>query len=273
MSWLGKFIGGAFGLVMGGPLGLALGAALGHQLDRNGIDLGLEGTGDTQRLQMAFFGAAFQVMGHIAKADGRVSEAEIEAARTIMQRMMLPQSLRETAMRLYNDGKREGFPFNDVVDQFHAECHRRAYLLRMFIALQTEAALADGSLHPAKEQLLLKLCDRLHFSRYEYIGIRTRLEAERRLAGFGAGHTYRQRQRFEPHRPRETPLTEAYATLGQTAAATDEDIKRAYRRLISQHHPDKLAAQGVSRERMQKATEQTQNIQKAYEAICKVRKL
>jgi DnaJ like chaperone protein len=277
MSWLGKFVGGAFGFVMGGPLGLALGAALGHQLDRNGLDLGLEGSGfgpdDAQRLQMAFFSATFQVMGHIAKADGRVSEAEIETARIIMNRMMLPESLRETAMRLYNEGKRESFPFHEVVDQFHAECHRRAYLLRMFIELQTEAALADGRLHPAEEQLLLKLCDRLHFSRYEYFGLRTRLEAERRLADFGAGNPYRQRRRFEPPRPRETPISEAYATLGQAASATDEEIKRAYRRLISQHHPDKLAAKGVSKERMRKATEQTQKIQKAYDAICKVRKL
>jgi DnaJ like chaperone protein len=159
------------------------------------------------------------------------------------------------------------------VDQFYADCHRRAYLLRMFIELQTEAALAEGRLPEAKERLLLRLCDRLHFSRYEFFGIRTRMEAERRLSGFGGQNQYRQWRRFEPPRPRETPLAEAYATLGLPASATDSDIKRAYRRLISQHHPDKLAAKGLSTERMQQATEQTQKIQKAYDAICKVRKL
>ena len=291
MSWIGKVIGGAFGFVMGGPIGAALGAALGHQLDQGGFEnFRLDGAGfgaeDAQRLQMTFFGATFQIMGHIAKADGRVSEAEIEAARAIMNRMMLPDHLRKSAMRLYNDGKREGFDLNGVLDQFQAECRGRAYLIRMFITLQVEAALADGRLTPAEEGLLLRICDRLHFSRYEFFGIKTRMETERRFAGFGPGGGFRQEQnhqqhyqrqqwqhRYEPPRPRETPISEAYAALGLTPSATDSEIKRAYRKLISQHHPDKLAAKGVSPERMKQATEQTQKIQKAYDAICKVRKL
>lgn len=277
MSWLGKVVGGAFGLVMGGPVGALLGAALGHQLDRNGIDLSLEGSGfgpdDAQRLQMSFFTATFQVMGHIAKADGRVKEADIEAARNIMNRMMLPEPMRKTAIRLYNDGKRLGFPYDEVVDQFRAECQRRTYLIRMFIELQTEAALAEGRLDAAKERLLLRLCDRLHFSRYEFFGIRARMEAERRLSGFGGHRQQRQWRRFEPPKPRSTSLAEAYSTLGLSSSASDNDIKQAYRRLVSLHHPDKLAARGLSPERMQQATEQTQKIQKAYDAICKVRKL
>ncbi len=290
MSWLGKVVGGAFGFVMGGPIGAALGAALGHQFDEHGLDqVRLDGDGfdsdEAQRLQMAFFGATFQVMGHIAKADGRISEAEINAARRIMNRMMLPDSLRKTAMRLYNDGKRLGFPFDEVAGQFLAECRGHPQLVRRFISLQTEAALADGPLQTTEETLLLRLCDRLHFSRYEFYGIRTRLEAERRFSGFGPGtqqHQHHRQQhdtyqhqwrRYEPPRPRETPLNEAYGTLKLTSSATDSEIKRAYRKLISQHHPDKLSAQGVSPERMQKATEQTQKIQKAYDAICRARKI
>ncbi|RQW77088.1 MAG: molecular chaperone DjlA, partial [Methylococcus sp.] len=144
----------------------------------------------------------------------------------------------------------------------------------------------DGRLTPAEEGLLLRICDRLHFSRYEFFGIKTRMETERRFAGFGPGGGFRQEQnhqqhyqrqqwqhRYEPPRPRETPISEAYAALGLTPSATDSEIKRAYRKLISQHHPDKLAAKGVSADRMKQATEQTQKIQKAYDAICKVRKL
>lgn len=290
MSWLGKVVGGAFGFVMGGPIGAALGATLGHQFDERRLDpFRLDGTGldpeEAQQVQMAFFGATFQVMGHIAKADGRISETEIEAASTIMDRMMLPDHLRKSAMRLFNEGKRAGFPFDDVVDQFLAESRGRPQLVRRFIALQTEAALAEGHLQMAEEALLLRLCDRLHFSRYEFFGIRTRLEAERRFSGFGPGahrHQYQRQQhdsqdqqwhRYEPPKPRETPLHEAYATLGITSSATDSEVKRAYRKLISQHHPDKLSAQKVTPERMQKATEQTQKIQKAYDAICKARQI
>jgi DnaJ like chaperone protein len=291
VSWIGKVVGGAFGFVMGGPIGAALGAALGHQLDERGLDpFRLDGAGsdpeEAQRLQMAFFGATFQVMGHIAKADGRISESEIEAARIIMDRMMLPDHLRKSAMRLFNEGKRAGFPLDAVVDQFLTECRGRPQLVRRFIVLQTEAALAEGPLQTAEEALLLRLCDRLHFSRYEFFGIRTRLEAEQRFSGFGPGaqqHQYQRRRqheshyqqwrRHEPPRPRETPLSEAYVTLGLTSSATDSDVKRAYRKLISQHHPDKLSAQKVTPERMQKATEQTQKIQKAYDAICKARQI
>jgi DnaJ like chaperone protein len=283
VSWIGKVVGGAFGFVMGGPIGAALGAALGHQFDERGLDpFRLDGAGfdpeEAQRLQMAFFGATFQVMGHIAKADGRISETEIEAARTIMDRMMLPDHLRKSAMRLFNEGKRAGFPFDDVVDQFMAESRGRPQLVRRFIALQTEAALAKGHLQVAEEALLLRLCDRLNFSRYEFYGIRTRLEAERRFSGFGPGaqrHQYQHQQwrRYEPPKPRETPLHEAYATLGIPSSVTDSEVKRAYRKLISQHHPDKLSAQKVTPERMQKATEQTQKIQKAYDAICKARQI
>lgn len=284
MSWIGKVIGGAFGFVMGGPIGAALGAALGHQFDQGGFDFRLEGDGyggeEAQRLQTAFFTATFQVMGHVAKADGRVSEAEIGAARAIMQRMLLPEELRQSAMRLYNEGKQTDFPFEATLDRLQAECHGRAHVARMFIALQVEAALADGRMMPAEEQLLLRACDRLHFSRYEYYGIRTRLETERRFSRFGAYRSQhngydqeRQWHRYEPPRPRETPLGEAYATLGLSPAATAGEVKRAYRRLISQHHPDKLAAQRVSPERLRKATEQTQQIQKAYDAICKARQL
>ena len=290
MSWVGKVVGGAFGFVMGGPIGAALGAALGHQFDERGFDpFRLDGNGldaeEAQRVQMAFFGATFQVMGHIAKADGRISETEIKAARTAMDRMMLPDHLRKTAMRLYNEGKRAGFPFDDVVDQFLAESRGRPQLVRRFITLQTEAALAEGPLQMAEEALLLRLCDRLHFSRYEFYGIRTRLEAERRFAGFGPGaqgHQYQRQQhesqykdwrRYETSKPRETPLHEAYARLGVASSASDSEVKRAYRKLISQHHPDKLSAQKVTPERMKRATEQTQKIQKAYDAICKNRKI
>jgi len=284
MSWLGKVVGGAFGFMMGGPLGAALGATLGHQFDRNGFEFRLETSGfgpdDAQRLQMTFFSATFQIMGHIAKADGRVTEAEIEAAKSVMARMTLSEDLRRYAMRFFNEGKQEGFAFDPAVDQLQAACRGRAYLIRMFITLQTEAALADGRIQPVEETLLLRLCDRLHFSRYEYFGIRTRLETERRFTGFGPRQhqeppRYRQyRWQHEPHTPsQETSLAEAYATLGLTSSATDSELKKAYRRRISQHHPDKLAGREVSAQRMQQATEQTQKIQRAYDAICKARNL
>lgn len=274
MTWLGKVVGGAVGFFMGGPLGAVLGAALGHQLDRNADDIGLLESdlagGAQYRIQMAFFTATFSVMGHIAKADGRVTEAEIEAARSVMNRMELRTELRQTAIRLYNEGKRTDFPLDATLEQFRAECQRRYSLFRMFVEIQLEAALADGALHGTEERLLLHLCDRLHFSRFEFYTIKARMEAERRFARYSGRHQHWSRRETPA---REPSLADAYAVLGLSATASDGDIKRAYRKLMSQHHPDKLVAKGVPETMVRIATEKTQKIRKAYEAIAKTRKL
>lgn len=275
MSWLGKVVGGAFGFFMGGPLGAVLGAAFGHQFDRNVDNVGLLETdfapGAEQRAQMAFFTATFSVMGHIAKSDGRVTAAEIDAARAIMNRMELPPELRKTAIRLYNEGKRPDFPLDAALDQFRGICQRRYSLFRVFVEIQLEAALADGTLHEAEEHLLLRLCDRLSFSRFEFHVLKARMAADRRFAGHDG-----QRRRWgrgETPATRQTTLAEAYALLGVPASAANSEVKRAYRRLMSQNHPDKLVAKGMPEERVRLATEKTQKIRQAYELISKHRKL
>lgn len=275
MTWLGKVVGGTFGLLVGGPLFGVLGAALGHQFDRIMGNAGLLqtdlGAGARNRMQMAFFTATFSVMGHIAKADGRVSEAEIKMARIIMDRMALSDEMRKTAIRLFNEGKRPDFPLEGALDQFWAECHRRSSLLRLFIEFQLETAFADGGLHAAKEQLLLRIGDRLQVSRVVFHAIKTRFEAETRFGRTGA-HNWRRRRETAAGACRPSP-SEAYAVLGITPSASDQDIRRAYRRLMSQHHPDKLVANGSSEEMVRRATEKTQQIRSAYEVIAKARGL
>jgi DnaJ like chaperone protein len=273
MTWLGKVVGGAFGFFMGGPLGAILGAAFGHQFDRSLPNIGLLNSSfapnDRDRARMAFFTAAFSVMGHVAKADGRVSEAEIATARTIMQRLELSDELRNTAMRLFGEGKQPHFPLDEALEQFRAECRRRYSLLRMFVELQMEIAYADGAPHEAQEQVLLRIVDRLRYSRFEFHVIKTRMDSERRFAR--AGSRFHQRSRWE-QAPREISPTEAYALLGVSPTASESEIKRAYRKLMSRHHPDKLAANGLPAEKVQSATEKTQQIRSAYELIAKVRK-
>lgn len=275
MTWLGKVVGGTFGLLVGGPLFGVLGAALGHQFDRVMGNAGLLqtdlGGGARNRMQVAFFTATFSVMGHIAKADGRVSEAEIKIARIVMDRMALSDEMRKTAIRLFNEGKRPDFPLEGALDQFRAECHRRSSLLRLFIEFQLETAFADGGLHATKEQLLLRICDRLQVSRFEFHAIKTRLEAKTQFGRTGA-HNWRRRRETAAGVRRPSP-SEAYAVLGITPSASDQDIRRAYRRLMSQHHPDKLVANGSSEEMVRRATEKTQQIRSAYEVIAKARGL
>jgi DnaJ like chaperone protein len=274
MTWLGKVVGGAVGFIMGGPLGAVLGAAVGHQIDRNTDDMRLLESefapGAQQRVQMAFFTATFSIMGHIAKSDGRVTTEEIAAARNIMGRMELSENLRKTAIKLFTEGKRPDFPFDATIDQFRAECHRRFSLFRVFVEIQLEAALADGALRDQEEQLLLRVCERLHFSRFEFFALQARMEAERRFARSGRRDQRHDRQGV-PLRD-EPSLADAYAVLGLAPSASDDDVKRTYRRLMSQHHPDKLVAKGLPEEMVRIATGKTQRIRKAFEAIAKTRK-
>jgi DnaJ like chaperone protein len=269
MSWLGKLIGGAVGLVMGGRLGGLLGAALGHQLDR-GLKTGEPlDFGAREAVQMAFFTTTFSVMGHLAKADGRVTEAEIELARTVMNRLDLSDDLRRTAIQLFSDGKRGNFPLADTLNRFQRDCRRNFSLIRMFIEIQLEAALVDGPLHPAEERVLTQICDRLKFSRFEFQAIRAAQEAQLRMSG-------RWRQQSSQHsRPISKPpaLEDAYAALGLKPSATDEELKRTYRRLMSRHHPDKLVAAGMPESMVRLANEKTQQIRKAYEHVRRARNL
>jgi DnaJ like chaperone protein len=267
MSWLGKIFGGAFGFLMGGPLGAILGASLGHQFDI-GMDHSLTdeslGPGDAHRVQMAFFTATFSVMGHIAKADGRVSEAEINMAKQIMGQLALSEAMRTTAINLFQQGKNNDFPLDDVLDQFRRECHRRTNLIRMFLEIQLQSALADGQLHAIEDQLLLHICHRLGISRFEYERIKLQVNAQQRFYSY-------QQQSQHPVKKQDN-ISDAYAILGLTSGASDSDIKKAYRRLISQHHPDKLVAKGLPEEMMTLAKEKTQRIRKAYETITEARK-
>jgi len=274
MAWWGKLIGGAFGFMLGGPLGALLAGALGHQ-----FDLGLEkqlsiddsgaGTGrpgDQERVQSAFFAATFSVMGYICKADGQVSKGEIRAAEAVMKRMRLSPQQKQAAMELFNRGKEPGFPINEVMQQFRTECHRRQNLIRLFLEVQIQAALADGQLHPAEKKILLQLFDQLGLSSREF-------EHLLRLAGWqpASGGGNQQRRGAGRFIGGASPAEEAFALLGVKPTATNAEIKKSYRRLMSQHHPDKLVSKGLPEEMIDLATEKTQAIGKAYKTLREVR--
>ncbi len=264
MSWFGKVIGGTFGFLMGGPLGAILGASLGHQFDQgiHGLEIDEQlSPGDQQRVQMAFFTATFSVMGHIAKADGQVSTAEINHAKQIMDELDLNDELRKTAINLFQQGKADNFPINEVMDQFRKECHRRTHLIRMFLEIQIQAAFADGILDKTEEIVLQNICTHLGISRFEFESIKLQIQAQQRFNS------------KTQNRQSENSLEDAYAVLGISASATDSEVKKAYRKLMSQHHPDKLVAKGLPEEMMILAKEKTQKIRKAYESIKEKRKL
>jgi len=256
MAWWGKIIGGAFGFMLGGPLGALLGAALGHNFDK-GLKLTDEvggfSYGDQERIQAAFFTATFSIMGHIAKADGKITQAEIANSEAIMARMQLDPQQRKTAIKLFNEGKADDFPLHDVLVQFRRECHRRISLIQMFLEIQISTAFSDQKLHPAEKTILYKIADELGFSRQQ-------LDHLFHLAGGVAAP-----------KTEKAAIKEAYEILGVSKNAPDADVKKAYRRLMNQHHPDKLVSKGLPEEMIKLANEKTQQIREAYDLINKSR--
>lgn len=263
MAWWGKALGGTFGFMMGGPLGALVGVAFGHNFDK-GLKsvMGGEGfkIGDQQRVQAAFFTATFSVMGRIAKADGKVTPDEIRLAEAVMDQMGLTGDAKDSAKKLFAEGKSNDFPLDDVLIQFKKESHRRTNIIRAFLEIQIQAAYADGTMDPAEHELLLHMCEVLNFPKASFDQLEQMIKA-----GFtGAGGS----------RSRNTTLTleSAYAILGVDESTSDRDLKKAYRRLMSQHHPDKLVSKGLPEEMINAATEKTQKIKEAYEFIKAARK-
>lgn len=270
MSWWGKLVGGAFGYLLGGPIGALLGAALGHQFDKGisqyGTWEGYVSQGGRERTQTAFFTALFSCMGHLAKSDGRVSEDEIAMARAMMQQMQLNDEQVQVAIKLFGEGKSADFDLDGVLQQFRQECHRRRSLIQMFMELLIHAAFADGRMHPNEKQLLEHISEVLGFTRMQYQQLEAMVRAQRTF--HQQGRSGYQQSRSEPRRD---VLAEAYQVIGVEASATDAEVKKAYRRLMNQHHPDKLVAKGMPEEMVKLATEKSQEIRAAYDAIREAR--
>jgi DnaJ like chaperone protein len=261
MAWWGKAIVGAFGFIVGGPLGALMGVAFGHNFDRRMI--GIEqsdwtsGGVDQDRVQAAFFTATFSVMGYIAKADGKVTRDEIRLAEEVMRQLGLDGEMRESAKKLFNEGKSEDFPIDEILDQFKSELKHRTTLVQMFLEIQLQAAYADGVMDASEEKALVHICQRLGIPLSQL----KRME-EMLKAGFGG-----QRQKSST----QGSLSDAYAIVGVENTVSDAELKKAYRRLMSQHHPDKLVAKGLPDEMIKDATAKTQQIKAAYEQIRKTR--
>ena len=283
MVW-GKLLGGTFGFMIGGPLGAVLGAALGHTFDK-GMKLQLSHDvsdedlppGDAERIKMAFFTATFSVMGYIAKADGRVDKSEIALAEALMSSMNLDDELRSLAIKLFDEGKQDGFDAEALVLQFRQECQRRTSLYRMFVEILIQASLADGVMSPDEEVALMKVAGILGFSEYSFrqleMLVRFSMGADQSGgtgrgygAGQGTGAGAGGRRRAAPG-PERMTVKDACGVLGVETSDDKATVKRAYRRLMSQHHPDKLVSKGLPEEMIKLATDKTQHIQKAYEKI------
>lgn len=254
MQWAGKAFGGLLGLIAGGPIGSLLGVVLGHQFDQGvGERLGGARTKGSARTRRVFFETTFAVMGHIAKSDGRVSENEIRSARRIMHGMALSPEQVTLAIEQFTRGKGSAFRLNEVIEQLSRELRGRRELVRAFVEIQLQALVASGGLDRAKRDLLWTVARRLGMGRVELAQIEALVRAQQASATSA--------------RRGIQSLDEAYRILGVDPGAPAKDIKLAYRRLMSQHHPDKLVSRGLPESMKSNAEQKTREIRAAYDSI------
>jgi DnaJ like chaperone protein len=267
MNWAGKVIGGVLGLAALGPWGAALGAFIGHQFDSGGGFGNLLGDGsDPAQVNALFFPTTFRVMGHIAKADGRVSEQEIASARAVMHGLHLNQAQMLAAMSYFNEGKQPGFQLDDALRQLRRVIASHPELANFFIEIQLQAALAGDGLSELPRTRLRRVATLLGLGPAQFARLENLLRWNQNNTGARAGAGYAPGSTGPAHTSGER-LAQAYSLLEADRSLTDEQIVKAYRRQMSRHHPDKLQAKGLPESMIERAKERTQQIQAAYEAI------
>jgi len=260
----GKILGFLFGFMLSKNIfGALIGAWIGHRFDKGiGLDFSNLGSAksDTDR-QAAFFYSTFSVMGYMAKANGQVSQHEIAFATAYMDKLGLKGSLRQQAQEAFRDGKTTGFPLDERLAKLKSAVGNRQDLLLLFLEIQIQVAFADGSLDEDEREALHKIANGLGYSAKELDKL-----LEMIIAG-ASFHQQGQSGRNNSFESSGKHLENAYKVLGVTDKSSASEIKKAYRKLMSQHHPDKLVAKGLPPEMMETAKQKTQDIQAAYELI------
>ena len=250
MSWTGVFFGALIGLLLTrSAWGAVVGAIVGYMLDPRAAGKVATPNGSTS-ISSEFFRTTFEIMGYVAKSDGRVSEAEIDAARRLMQELNLGAADIGAAIACFRAGKAAGYDAELSIERLRESCGLRYDLLRAFVDLQLRAALAGNGISPPARRILQRIAERLGLSAFEFANMEASLRA-----------------RQNGSRARSNNLAECYAELEVDASISDQDLIKAYRRQMSRHHPDKLVANGLPESMAQMAKEKTQRIQEAYEAI------
>ena len=240
------------GALFKGFSGLIIGALIGY-----GITVALRKTviGGLRIAQSELIDSTFAVMGALCKADKVVTRDEINAVEQVMQMFNLGDTQREQAKAAFSRGKQADFDLDAAVDQFARISRGRGPLLQLFLQVQCLAIAADGRIDNAEHTMLLRIAQRLGLNERDV----AQLEALLRATAGGPS--------AKGGKPSQDRLADAYTALGITAKASGAEIKRAYRKLISQNHPDKLASRGLPESMRAVAEERSRELNKAYDLI------
>ncbi len=255
-----KIIGVIAGYFLLGFWGVLLGLFLGSVIDRV-RSYGPGGFNPMQNAlrQTVFLETIFIAMGKLAKADGVVSQVEIDHVEVFMQKLGMTAEHRQLAISWFKKGAAQDFDIEPTLKRFNAICGHTKNLKEVMLVYLIVMALADGHFHPAEEALLTEIAGHLGYGPNAFKHLLDMVLNQSHFAGQQINSA--------------AALEDAYKALGVTKENTDAEIKRAYRKLMSQYHPDKLMGQGVPEDMIKMATEQAKEIQVAYDLIKKNRNL
>ncbi|MFW5931169.1 MAG: TerB family tellurite resistance protein [Desulfosalsimonas sp.] len=250
MGWLGKMVGGTLGFAMGGPLGAIAGAALGHLMDSDSGQQQrvLPETGqmaEQDRAQLTFFVAAFSMLAKLARVDGRVSEEEMASIRRFMaEELSLNAESRQMAEKIFYTALNAPQGFEDFATQFYQQFHNRPELLELMIDILLRVSVADGRMDKSEEELIESAVRIFRIPDADYRNMKERYVSD---------------------------TEKYYAVLGCSPSDDNETVKKQYRRLARDYHPDTIASKGLPEEFVKFANDKFREIQEAYEAIQKER--
>jgi DnaJ like chaperone protein len=249
-----KFISFFAGFYFFGFFGGIVGLIIGSFFDR----VMAYGAGAVNPLQNAlrqavFLETVFISMGKLAKSDGRVSQEEIAHVEQFMQKLGMTEMHRQQAIALFKQGTDPAFDIDSTITRFMAVCGQTRHLKQVLLVYLIVMALADGHVQPAEEALLAGIANRLGYDQAEFRQMLDMVQNQSHFSGGRAGTA--------------SALDDAYKALGVNRDSSDAEVKRAYRKLMSQYHPDKLMGQGVPEDMIAMATEQAKEIQVAHDLI------
>ena len=245
MAWMGKLFGGSLGFMFGGPLGMIAGIAFGHMFDKAGsLVPGEQYHASQDQSQMMFFVGAFSMLARIASIDGAVTANERQKVQEFIRAdLRLGLQAEEAAWKVFDAALTGEGTFEQFASQFYQNFAHAPNILQLMVDIFYRVAAADGRITSSEEALIRRaaLIFRLPASFVDALS--------RNYGGFASAGE------------------RSYAILGLTQAASDEEVKRAYRKMSIEFHPDTLAAKGMGEEFLTHATAKFREIQGAYDSI------